>query len=349
MTNGRAPEQRIISYGEAIREAFHHLLANYPEVIAIGQGLWSPWYVGETMTDLEIEFGKDRIIDSPVSELATTGAAIGAALGGYRPIVVHPRMDFMLLASDAIVNHAAKWPHMLGGASRVPITIRGIINRGGEQGSQHSQALHSWYAHIPGLRVVMPATVADARDLLIASVLSPDPVIYIDDRWLYDLRAPVDEPGSSSVLALEDQGPVLRRHGDDATLVGASFTTHLCMEAANILSGFGVETSVVDLRIINPLDVTEIVKSVNRTGNLFVVDGSWRNCGLAGEIIASVMEHVDMKALNSNPVRITLPDAPAPTSKPLEEDYYITVEQIVNSVTGLMDIKKPPSSSEKVA
>ena len=155
------------AYGIAIREAFQYLLENHAEVFTIGQGLWSPWYVGNSMTDLDKEFGKDRVIDTPVSELATTGAALGAALCGYRPIVIHPRVDFMLLATDQIVTQAAKWRYMFGGDVAVPLTIRGIINRGGEQGAQHSQALHSWFAHIPGLRVVMPATPADARDLLI--------------------------------------------------------------------------------------------------------------------------------------------------------------------------------------
>src|SRR5210317_1251157 len=174
------------NYGTAILSAFEYLLENYKETFVIGQGLWSPWYVGNSMTDLDKKFGKNRIIDTPVSESAVTGAAVGASLMGMKPVVVHPRMDFMLYAIDAIVNQAAKWSHMFGGQASPGVTIRGIINRGGEQGAQHSQALHAWFAHVPGIRVVMPSTVADARDLLIASVLCKDPVIYIDDRWLYE-------------------------------------------------------------------------------------------------------------------------------------------------------------------
>jgi len=157
------------SYGTAILSAFEYLLNKYPEVFVIGQGLWSPWYVGNSMTDLDKKFGVKRIIDTPVSESACTGAAVGASLCGMKPIVVHPRMDFMLYAMDAIVNQAAKWSHMVGGQAHPGVTIRAIINRGGEQGAQHSQALHSWFAHIPGLRVVMPYSVADARDLLVAT------------------------------------------------------------------------------------------------------------------------------------------------------------------------------------
>ena len=164
------------NYGTAILSAFEFLLDRYPEVFVIGQGLWSPWYVGNSMTDLDVKFGTSRIIDTPVSESACTGAAVGASLCGMKPIVVHPRIDFMLYAMDSIVNQAAKWSYMFDGQAHPSVTIRGIINRGGEQGAQHSQSLHSWFSHIPGLRVVMPATVSDARDLLIASVLSPDPV-----------------------------------------------------------------------------------------------------------------------------------------------------------------------------
>ena len=191
-------------YGIAIRQAFEFLLANHPEVFTIGQGLWSPWYVGNTMTDLDKQFGIERVIDTPVSELATTGAALGAALCGYRPIVIHPRVDFMLLAVDQIVTQAAKWRSMFGGQVSAPLTVRAIINRGGEQGAQHSQALHSWFAHSPGLRVVMPATPSDARDLLIASVLHDDPVLYLDDRWLYELEEELTPIGD---VSLDGQGP----------------------------------------------------------------------------------------------------------------------------------------------
>lgn len=334
-----------LTYGEAIREGFRYLLANYPKVFAIGQGLWSPWYVGTSMTDLDVEFGADRVIDTPISELACTGAAMGAAIAGYRPIVVHPRLDFMVLASDPIINEAAKWTHMLGGDTKVPLTIRGIINRGGEQGAQHSQALHAWYAHIPGLRVVMPATVADARDMLISSVLCDDPVIYIDDRWLYDL---VDVLPPVQEERLVHQKPVLRRVGQDITLVGAGFSADLCLRAADELSGRGVSASVIDLRVINPLNVEKIIQSVEMTGRLCVVDGGWSACGLAGEIISAVMEQVPLRALMANPVRITLPDAPAPASSALEKDYYTSVDDVVSKALQLTGAYTTVLRNEKV-
>ena len=142
-----------IKYSKAIHEAFTYLLENHDEFFVIGQGLWSPWYVGETMKDLDKKFGKSRVIDTPVSELAVTGATIGASITGFKPLVVHPRVDFMLLAIDQIVTQAAKWRHMFGNNSSAPATFRAIINRGGEQGAQHSQSLQSWFAHIPGLKI----------------------------------------------------------------------------------------------------------------------------------------------------------------------------------------------------
>lgn len=317
-----------IGYGESICAGFVHLLSRHREVFTIGQGLWSPWYVGNSMTGLDKLFGKERVIDTPVSELACTGAAVGAALCGYRPVIIHPRMDFMVLAADQIINQAAKWHHMLGGQATVPVTIRAIINRGGEQGAQHSQALHAWFAHIPGLRVVMPASVADARDLLVASVLCDDPVLYIDDRWLYDRKAVLPAVVERPLAA---EGPKIVRPGTDVTLVGAGYSTWLCEQAAEILAAGGIDAEVVDVRVLNPFDPAVILASVSRTRRLCVVDGGWRNAGWAGEIIACVAEALDPPLLKAPPRRITLPDAPAPTSKALEQDYYPDARRVAEA------------------
>lgn len=318
-----------LAYGDAIRHAFEYLFETYPSVFAIGQGLWSPWYVGNTMLDLDKKFGRERVIDTPVSEAATTGAAIGASLFGYRPIVVHPRMDFMILAADQIVNQAAKWSYMLGGQASPSVTIRSIVNRGGEQGAQHSQALHSWFAHIPGLRVVMPATATDARDLLIAATLSDDPVLYIDDRWLYDWE---DNHSAPSEIPIQSIKSKVLREGSDVTLVAASFSVRQCMEAATILENDGISAEVIDLRVVNPLDISGSVASVLKTGRLIAVDGGWSTCGLAGEVIAGVAENLPPTAWRAAPRRITLPDAPAPSSLVLEKLYYRTAMDVVTEV-----------------
>jgi pyruvate/2-oxoglutarate/acetoin dehydrogenase E1 component len=323
------------NYGEAIRHGFEYLLSHHPEVFVIGQGVWSPWYVGSSMTDLDKKFGKERVIDCPVSEAATTGMAVGAGLCGYKTIMIHPRIDFMILACDAMVNQAAKWGHMLGGQDFPNVTIRGIVNRGGEQGAQHSQALHSWFSHIPGLRVVMPATAQDARDLLIAATLCPDPVLYIDDRWCYDAEA--DLPAvDESKLDLRDIKPQILQEGSDITIVGASYSTKLSLDAAEELQAQGISAEVVDLRVLNPLDMSDVIASVKKTGRLLAVDGSWKTCGLAGEIIAGCSEALNPSDWKAAPQRITLPDAPAPTSKVLEEIYYPDKDMVIKTSLGMM-------------
>jgi pyruvate dehydrogenase E1 component beta subunit len=322
-----------VNYGQALLQGFEYLLSKHPEVFVIGQGLWSPWYVGSSMTDLEKNFGKDRVIDTPVSEMACTGAAIGASLAGYKPVVVHPRIDFMLLAVDQIVNQAAKWHHMLGGSASPAVTIRGIINRGGEQGAQHSQALHSWFAHIPGLRVVTPATPRDARDLLVSSVLCDSPVLFIDDRWLYEQEA---EIGDVVEEPLESVGPAVLAEGKDITLVASGYSVLQAMEAAKELQQQNVSAEVIDLRVLNPVRWDDVVSSVEKTGHLLAIDGGWTNCGMAAEIIAAVSERINWNKLQAAPARITLTDSPAPTSGPLEDNYYTKTGDIVAQAMGML-------------
>ena len=184
---------RKLQYSLAINEAIHQTMENDQTVFLIGQGVKSPWYVGDTARGLLERFGEKRVIDTPVSENGITGAAVGAAIAGMRPIVIHPRMDFMLYGFDPIINEAANWHYMSGGALSVPAVIWGIINRGGEQAAQHSQALHALFAHIPGLKVVMPSTPYDAKGLMVAAIQSNDPVIFVDDRWLYEHEDHVPE------------------------------------------------------------------------------------------------------------------------------------------------------------
>ncbi len=325
------------NYGAAICAAFEYLLENYPEVFVIGQGLWSPWYVGNSMTGLDKKFGVERVIDTPVSESACTGATVGASLAGMKPIAVHPRMDFMLYAMDAVVNQAAKWSHMMGGQAHPSVTIRSIINRGGEQGAQHSQALHAWFAHVPGLRVVMPATVADARDLLIAAVLCEDPVMYIDDRWLYEQEddlAPIEE------IDLTTQGPRSICSGSDITVVGSGYTSYLAKQAAEQLETEGVSAEVIDIRVLNPFDPGLIIESVRKTQHLLAIDSGWRSVGFSAEVISSVVERVPVDCLKKPPRRLTLPDAPAPTSRVLESEYYFTLKDIVEAAKAFMETER---------
>ena len=301
-----------ITYSEAILEGFKYLLDNHEDVFVMGQGLWSPWYVGNTMRDLDKLYGKKRIIDTPVSENAVTGAAVGASLCGTKPIVVHPRMDFMLYAMDPIINQAAKWSYMFGGQANPQVTIRSIVNRGGEQGAQHSQILHSLFAHIPGLRVVMPYSVLDARDLLISSVLCKDPVIFIDDRWLYDEK---DENKEVEKLNLEKVTSRKVLEGNDITIISSGYSTKISKNAITIFNDINKKYSIelIDLRVINPINYDLILKSICKTKRFIVVDGGWKTCGLASEIISSVVERLEPNTLLSKPINLSLKNCPAPS------------------------------------
>jgi acetoin:2,6-dichlorophenolindophenol oxidoreductase subunit beta len=335
-------DMRELNYCQAIREAHAQLLASDPRVFVIGQGLWSPWYVGATMADLDKEFGRQRILDSPVSENATTGAAIGAALAGMRPIVVHPRMDFMLLATDPIVNQAANWSYIFDGQANIPLVIRSIINRGGEQGAQHSQALQGLFMHVPGLKIVMPSTPYDAKGLLISGIYDGNPVLFIDDRWLYAEVGEVPEPAYSVPIG----AAAIRRQGSDATVVAISYMVPRAIEAAAVLVRDGIEVEVIDLRSIKPWDRDCVLNSVRKTRCLIVADAAWETCGVAAEIAATIS--ADAFAFLQAPVaRVCLPDAPAPMSAPLEEAYYIGAADIAAAVEKTVAFKEKswPSKS----
>jgi len=318
---------REITYVQAIREAHAQLLASDPRVFIIGQGLWSPWYAGSSLENLDRDFGQQRVIDSPVSENATTGAAVGAALCGMRPIVFHPRMDFMLLAVDPIINQAANWSYIFGGQIGVPVVIRSVINRGGEQGAQHSQALHAMFAHIPGLKVVMPSTPADAKGLLIAAVEDGNPVMYIDDRWLYEERGNVPEEKYCVPIG---RG-ALRRQGSGLTIVASSFVARESERAVPELIRQGFDPELIDLRSIKPWDQEMVCASVRKTGRLVIVDGGWISFGIGAEIAATVAEQA-FEHLQAPILRLALPDAPAPTSAVLERQYYLDGPRIVHAI-----------------
>lgn len=318
---------RTLTYVQAIREAHAQLLAEDPRVFLIGQGVWNPWYAGTSLQDLDKEFGRARVIDSPVAENATTGAAVGAAIMGMRPILFHPRMDFMLLAVDPIVNQAANWSYLFAGQVSVPLVIRAVINRGGEQGAQHSQALQALFAHVPGLKVVMPATPYDAKGLLVAAVNDGNPVLYIDDRWLYDRRGEVPE----SLYSVPLGKAVLRRSGRHVTVVATSCMVDEALCAADMLVPRGIEAEVIDLRTIKPWDRDMVFSSVGKTGRLVVADAAWMSGGVAAEVAATVAGEL-FHALTAPIIRVCLPDAPAPTNASLEQAYYVGANDIVVAV-----------------
>ncbi len=307
-------------------------MAEDKSVFLIGQGVNSPWYVGNTAQGLLKRFGVKRVIDTPVSENAITGAAVGASIAGMRAVVVHPRVDFMLYAIDPVINEAANWHYMSGGCGNVPVVVWGIINRGGEQAAQHSQSFHATFAHIPGLKVVMPATPYDAKGLMVAAIRDPNPVIFMDDRWLYRDEDIVPE----GIYETPIGKAAVRRKGKDLTIVACSYLAREAVKAAAELEKSGVDCEVIDLRTVKPLDTAAILRSVRKTGRLLIADGGWRSFGISAEIAAVVAEAGIV--LKSPPVRLTLPDCPAPASISLEKAYYIHSADIVRSAGRLVGI-----------
>lgn len=318
---------RILSYGLAINEALHQMLEADESVFLMGQGVKSPWYVGNAAKGLLEKYGESRIIDTPVSENAITGAAIGASIAGMRAVVVHPRLDFMMYALDPIINEAANWHYMNGGQLPVPVVIWGILNRGGEQAAQHSQSIHAIFAHIPGLKVVMPSTPYDAKGLMISAIKEDNPVVFIDDRWLYSLEEEVPEEPYSVPIG---KG-IVRKSGNDVTIISTSYMVSEALKATVLLEKSDISVEVVDLRTIKPLDKDLILESVRKTGRVVIVDGGWKTCGLAAELSALITEEV-FPFLKSFVKRVTLPDIPAPASRSLEEVYYPDIKNIIDAV-----------------
>jgi acetoin:2,6-dichlorophenolindophenol oxidoreductase subunit beta len=308
---------RRLSYALAINEAFHQIMVADARVIQIGVGVNTPFYVGNTMTGLLDRFGPGRMIDTPVSENGVTGVAVGAAITGLRPILTFPRMDFMHYAMDQLCNHAALLDFTLGGNTPVPLTIRAMINRGGEQGAQHSQATQAFFMHVPGLRVVAPANARDAKGMLAAAVDLGSPVLFVEDRWLYRDETEVPE----ELYTVPLTGASVLREGRDMTLVASSHMVTVCLKAAAELAADGIDAEVIDLRVLKPLDEETLLRSVSRTGRVLVVDGGWKTCGVSAEVSAVVATGA-FGSLRVPVRRIALPDTPAPASRPLEAAYY---------------------------
>ncbi|MFC1548355.1 alpha-ketoacid dehydrogenase subunit beta [Candidatus Omnitrophota bacterium] len=334
-------KNRKLQYSLAINEALLQMMETDGSVFLMGQGVKSPWYVGKTCRGLLEKFGDERVIDTPVSENAMTGAAVGASIAGMRGIILHPRMDFMLYAFDPIINQAANWHYMSGGNSSAPVVIWGIVNRGGEQAAQHSQALHALFAHIPGLKVVMPSTPYDAKGLMISAIKDNNPVVFVDDRWLYEKEGEVPE----EIYEVPIGKGVIRSKGNDVSLVSISYMMEETIKAAEELAEQGIEAEVVDLRTAKPLDEEIVIGSIAKTGSLVVVDGGWRSFGLSAEVAAVVSEK-GYEYLKAPVRRVTIPECPAPSSCSLEKEYYGITERIISAAKEVIMEKKQYMEAE---
>src|SRR5208283_4510585 len=255
---------RGLSYKDALREAQSQLLESDERVFLMGEGIDDPGGVFGTTQGLADRFGKERVMDIPIAENGLTGVAIGAAVAGMRPVFIHMRMDFLPMCMDQIINHAAKWNYMTGGAVNVPLVIRSIIGRGWGSAAQHSQALHALFVHIPGLKVVAPSTPYDAKGLLISSVEDGNPIMFVEHRWIYDYIGYVPEEMYRVPLGTG----VIRREGKDVTVVAISQMVYEAMKAAKALAGEGIELEIIDPRCLKPLDEALIFDSVKKTGRL---------------------------------------------------------------------------------
>ena len=331
MTVSHAVRER--TFNEALLEATDQALAGDERVYLMGLGVPDPKAIFGTTGGLQAKYGAQRVMDMPTAELGMTGVAIGSALAGMKPIMVHQRVDFTLLAMDQIVNNAAKWRYMFGGKAGVSLVIRMIVGRGWGQGPQHSQSLQATYAHIPGLAVVMPATPHDAKGLLLAAVDYGDPVIFIEHRWLQNTFGPVPEDPYTVPIGTAN---VVRR-GSAATIVASSHMVVESLRAAEGLAKHGIDAEVVDLRSIRPLDRATIVGSARKTGRLVAVDNGWRSFGVAAEIVTTVTESA-FADLRRAPVRITFPDGYVPTTPALAKHYYPGATTIANAVRAQLDL-----------
>ncbi|MBC9070692.1 alpha-ketoacid dehydrogenase subunit beta [Thauera sp. CAU 1555] len=320
------------SYREAMRQALHEALSGDPRVFLMGEdvGRYGGTYaVSKGFID---EFGGERIRDTPLSELGFVGAGIGAALGGMRPIVEIMTVNFSLLALDQIVNSAALLRHMSGGQFSVPLVIRMATGAGRQLAAQHSHSLENWYAHIPGIRVLAPATVADARGMLAPALADPDPVVIFEHALLYNLE---DELAGDWRCDIERAA--IRRPGTQLSLITYGGCLPKALEAATQLAGEGLDVEVVDLRVLRPLDADTIANSVRRTHRAVIVDEGWRSGSLAAEVMARIVEQC-FYDLDAPPLRVCSEEVPIPYAKHLEDAALPQVADIVTAVRETLNV-----------
>jgi pyruvate dehydrogenase E1 component beta subunit len=311
--------KRVIAYPEAIREALQLVMKNDRRVFIMGQGVDDPFGMFGATKDLHREFGRERVFDTPLSEGALTGISVGAALAGMRPVYFHNRPDFLLLTMDQLVNHAANWSYMFGGAVHVPMVVWACIGRGWGSAAQHSQALQGLFMHIPGLKLLMPSTGFDAKGLMLAAIADENPVVILDHRFNFN------------TLGLVPSGPytvpigkgIIRRTGRDVTVVAVSHLVTDAFHAAQEVSSEGIEVEIIDPRTLRPLDEELILDSVAKTGRLIIADCGWKTGGVTAEIGAMVAEK-GFSYLKAPVMRLASPDLPTPAAGNLEEAFYIS-------------------------
>lgn len=322
---------RELSYSEALNEALREEMRRDDRVIVFGEDVAVFGGVYKVTKGLLEEFGPERVRDTPISEAAIVGAAIGAALMGLRPVAEIMYMDFLTIATDQLVTHAAKMRFMSGGQVKLPLVVRTQYSLGRVHGCQHSQFLAPWFLNVPGLKVVLPGTPKDAKGLLKSAIRDDDPVLFVESGVLYRWRGPVPEEEYVIPLGRAD----VKREGDDVTIVAVARTVKDALEAADRLAEEGVSAEVVDLMTILPIDWETIIRSVQKTNRLVVADDSVKTGGISAEIAARVMEEA-FDYLDAPVARVNSPDLPIPFSPPLERQYMVNADKIVEAVRRLV-------------
>ncbi len=318
---------RTITYREAIREALREEMLRDPTVFLIGEeiGVYGGAYaVTKGLLD---EFGKERVMDTPISEAVIAGAAVGAALAGTRPVAEIMYIDFVTHCMDQLVNQAAKIRYMSGGRAKAPMVLRTQGGGGRENAAQHSQSLEAWFTHVPGVRVVMPGTPYDAKGLLKSSIRCDDPVIFIEHKLLYNSKGEVPEQEYTIPLGVAD----VKRQGKDVTLVCYSRMVEFSLKAAQQLAGEGIDVEVVDPRSLNPLDIETILASVRKTGRVVICHEACKTGGFGGEIAAQIAEKA-FDCLDAPIVRVAGKDIVTPNVQVLERMALPQVEDIIQGV-----------------
>ena len=325
--NGERRGMRQLTYREAVREAIREAMHKDERVFLMGEDVGRYGGCFAVSKGLLEEFGPERIRDTPLSESAFVGAGIGAALGGMRPIVEIMTVNFSLLAADQILNNAATFLHMSGGQCNVPLVIRMATGGGRQLAAQHSRSLEGWYAHIPGIKVLTPATLEDARGMLWTALEDPDPVLVFENASLYNMQGelPID------AAAVDIDRARVRRPGSDVTIITYSASLLKALEAADILAGEGIAAEVIDLRTLRPLDDETFLASVAKTHRAVIVDEGWRSVGISAEISARIMEQA-LYELDAPVERLCGAEVPMPYARHLEQAALPQVETIVTTV-----------------
>jgi acetoin:2,6-dichlorophenolindophenol oxidoreductase subunit beta len=326
---------RPLSYRGAVLEALFEEMRRDHSVILMGEDIGAAGGVFKQTEGLFAEFGAARVIDTPISEAGAFGIAIGAAMTGQRPVFEVMFGDFITLIMDQLVNQAAKISYMSAGQFKVPLVVRTAVGVGSNLGPQHSQSFHAWLTHVPGLKVVMPSTPADAKGLMTAAIRDDGPVAFFEDRMLYNVRS--DVPGGDYVVPIG--GAEIKRAGTDITLIATGRMVQTALAAAELLANEDISAEVVDPRTLVPLDVATLVDSVKRTSRAIVVDGGYRQYGITGEIASTVSEHA-FDWLDAPVTRIAATDVPIPFSKNLEPLTLPSAERLADEAAALVRGKK---------